>query len=139
MIDGGGVLLSSSSVRSGFVTILPPFFHFLHSRDLTCPQFPCHLPTCSHHVPSNHRTYLCLHCTHVHYSTCPYSCLVPYGCATASHHIPLTRASLTQLPPFSTIHLPILVHFLIPAYITGTSCFTFIRSPMLLSLIQYYT
>jgi len=44
-----------------------------------------------------------------------------------------------SLVPFSTIHLPYLVCFLIPVYATGTSHFTFIRNPMLLSLIQYYT
>jgi len=38
-----------------------------------------------------------------------------------------------SLVPFSTIHLPHLVRFLIPIYITGTSHFTFIRGPMLLS------
>ena len=44
-----------------------------------------------------------------------------------------------SLVPFSTIHLPHLACFLIPIDVTGTSCFTFIRGPMLLSLIQYYT
>ena len=44
-----------------------------------------------------------------------------------------------SLIPFSTIHLPHLICFLIPVYVTGTSRFTFIRSPMLLSLIPYYT
>ena len=44
-----------------------------------------------------------------------------------------------SLVPFSTIHLPHSAHFLIPMDVTGTSHFTFIRSPMLLSLIQYYT
>jgi len=44
-----------------------------------------------------------------------------------------------SLIPFSTIHLSHLVCFLIPIYVTDTSRFTFIRGPMLLSLIPYYT
>ena len=44
-----------------------------------------------------------------------------------------------SLIPFSTIHLPHSVCFLIPVYVTDISHFTFIRGPMLLSLIQYYT
>jgi hypothetical protein len=44
-----------------------------------------------------------------------------------------------SLAPFSTIHLPHLVCFLIPIYVTDTSCFTPIRSLRLLSLTQYYT
>ena len=44
-----------------------------------------------------------------------------------------------SLIPFSTIQLPHLVRFLIPIYVTNTSHFTFIRGPMLLPLIQYYT
>jgi hypothetical protein len=44
-----------------------------------------------------------------------------------------------SLVPFSTIHLLHLVCFLIPVHVTGTSRFTFIRGPMLLSLILYYT
>jgi hypothetical protein len=44
-----------------------------------------------------------------------------------------------SLVPFSTIHLPHLVRFLIPTDVTGTSRFTFIRGLMLLFLIPYYT
>jgi hypothetical protein len=44
-----------------------------------------------------------------------------------------------SLVPFSTIHFPHLACFLIPIDVTGTSRFTFIRGPMLLSLIPYYT
>ena len=44
-----------------------------------------------------------------------------------------------SLIPFSAIHLPHLVRFLIPIDVTGTSRFTFIRGLMLLSLILYYT
>jgi hypothetical protein len=117
------------------VMILPPFFHFPHSHDLTCPQFPRHLPTCTHHVPPNHGTYLCLHCTHMHYPPCPCPYLVPYSCAIASYHISLTCSSMTHSSPFSTIHLPHSAHFLIPVYITATLRFTFIRGLMLLSLI----
>jgi hypothetical protein len=116
------------------VMILPPFFHFLHSCNLMCPQFPCYLPMGSHHVPSNHGTYPCLWCTHMHYPIHPCPCLVPYSCATASHHVPLTHSS-----PFSTIHLPHLICFLLPVHVTDTSCFTLIRSLTLLFLTLYYT
>jgi hypothetical protein len=72
---------------------------------------------CTQHVPPNHGTYSCLRRTHVHYPirSCP--CLVPYGCAAASYHVPLTRSSMTHSSPFSTIHLPHLVCFLIPVYV----------------------
>jgi hypothetical protein len=40
-----------------------------------------------------------------------------------------------SLVPFSTIHLLHLVRFLIPVDVTGTSRSTYIRGPMLLSLI----
>jgi hypothetical protein len=51
----------------------------------------------------------------------------------------LTCLSMTHSSPFYTIHLPLLACFLTPVYVTDTSCFTPIRSLMLLSLIQYYT
>jgi hypothetical protein len=121
------------------VTILHPFFTFFTHVTARAPSFPTP-PTHMHqHVPPNHGTYSRLHCTHMHYPICPCPCLVPYGCAAASYYIPLTHSSMTHSSPFSTIHLPHLACFLIPIYVTGTSCFTFIRGPMLLSLIQYYT
>jgi hypothetical protein len=78
-------------------------------------QFYPHFSTFLTHVTSHAlRTYLCLHCTHMHYPLCPRSRLVPYSCAMASYHDSFIYDSLV---PFSTIHLPHLVRFLIPAYI----------------------
>jgi hypothetical protein len=79
------------------VTILPPFFHFL-----------THMPSVSHatylHVPSNHRTYPCLHHTYMHYPIHPCPYLVPYGCAKASYHLPLTHLSLFSIAsPFGML------------------------------------
>ena len=120
------------------VTILPPFFTFL--THVTLRAFSSHATYPVHqHVPPSHGTYYCLHCAHVHYPLCPHSCLVPYGCAMAPYYVSLTRSSLTHSSPFSAIHLPCLVRFLIPIDVTGTSRFTFIRGLMLLSLILYYT
>ena len=117
----------------------PHFSTFLTHVTSHALSFPRHLPTSTQHVPPNHGTYSRLHRTHVHYPIHPCPCLVPYGCATASYHIPLTHSSMTHSSPFSTIHLPHLVCFLIPVYITDTLHFTFIRGPMLLPLIPYYT
>ena len=82
------------------VMILPPFFSFLTHVTPRTLSFPCHLPTCTQHVPPNHGTYSHLHCTHVHYPICPCPCLVPYGCAMASYHISPTRSSMTHSSPF---------------------------------------
>jgi hypothetical protein len=84
---------------------------------------------CTHHVPPNHGTYPCLHHTHVYYPFRPHSRLVPYSCATASYHIPFTYSSILTHPLFSTIHLPHLVCFLIPVYITDTSPFYLHQRP----------
>jgi hypothetical protein len=73
---------------------------------LTCPQFPCHLPTCFCHVPLNHRTYPRLHCTHMHYPICPCPCLVPHGCAEASYYVPLAHSSMTHFPPLALYAFP---------------------------------
>ena len=105
-------------------TMLRFYPHFSLSLIHMTPHalsFPCHLPTCAQHVPPNHGTYSRLHRTYVHYPIRPCPCLVPYGCAVASYHIPLTRSSMTHSSPFSTIHLPHLVCFLIPIYVTDTS------------------
>jgi hypothetical protein len=81
------------------VTILPSFFTFLTHVTRHALSFPRHLPTCTQHVPPNHRTYSHLRRTHVHYPIHPCPCLVPYGCAAASYHIPLTCSSMTHLSP----------------------------------------
>ena len=118
--------------RQHVVTILPPFFHLPYLCALTCPQFPCHRPTCCCHVPPDYRTYSCLHCTYMYYPIRPCSCLVPYGCAMASYHISLTRLSLTHLSPLVLYTFPI-------GYASwSTLCSTFIRGLILFFLIQYY-
>ena len=109
--------LSTDDLISSPVTILPPFFTFLTHMTPHVLSFPHHLPMCTQHVPPNHGTYSCLRHTHVHYPICPCPYLVPYGCATASYYIPLTHSSMTHSSPFSTIHLPHLICFLIPAYV----------------------
>ena len=81
------------------ITNLPPFFTFLTHMTSRALSFPHHLPTCTCHVPPNHGTYSCLHRTYVHYPICPCPCLVPYSCAEASYHIPLTRSSMTHSSP----------------------------------------
>jgi hypothetical protein len=43
----------------------------------------------------------------MHYPLYPRSCLVPYGCAMASYHIPLTRSSMTHLSPSVLYTFPI--------------------------------
>jgi hypothetical protein len=83
-------------------------------------QFPCHLPTCSHHMPPNHRTYPHLYYTHMHYSIYSCSCLVPYGYAVASYHIPLTYLSITHLFPL------VLYTFLFGALPNHHPCFRYI-------------
>ena len=137
------VLVDYRSVGGFFgrvcVTILAPFFTFPTHVTPRALSFPCHLPTGTQHVPPNHGTHSCLYCTHMHYPICPCPCLVPYGYAAASYHIPLTRSLITHSSPLVLYTFPILVCFLIPVYVIGTSCFTFIRGPMLLSLILYYT
>ena len=60
-----------------------------------------------HHVPPNHRTYPCLHRTHVHYHVRSCTCLVPYSCAMASYHIPLTCSSMTHSSPLVLYSFPI--------------------------------
>jgi len=75
---------------------------WLHVPLVSTPPTPC-----SQHVPPNHGIYLCLHCTHVHYPLCPCSCLVPYGCAVASYHVPLTRSSMTHSSPLVLYTFPI--------------------------------
>jgi hypothetical protein len=121
------------------VTILPPFFHFSHSYNFTYPQFPTppiHVhPTCASKSwdlfsPTSHSHAL------------SYLPMPLFGSLRLCHGFLLCSSNLfifDSLVPFSTIHLPHLVCFLIPIYITDTSHFTFIRSPMLLSLIPYYT
>jgi len=90
-----------------YVMILPPFFTFLTHVTPRALSFPRHLPTYTCHVPPNHGTYSCLYCTHVHYPICPRPYMVPYGCAMTSYHIPLTRLSLTHLPPLVLYIFPI--------------------------------
>jgi hypothetical protein len=43
----------------------------------------------------------------VHYHLRPCPCLVPYSCATASYHIPLTCSSMTHLSPLVLYTFPI--------------------------------
>jgi len=91
---------------------------------------PTYMP---YHVPSNHRTYPCLYCTHMHYPLCLCAYLVPIGCAEASYYVSITHSSLTHLPPFGTIHLPLYGMLSDPCYASDTlylrSCFTYIRLP----------
>jgi hypothetical protein len=89
------------------VTILPPFFTFPTHVTSCALSVPCHLPTCTQHVPPNHGTYSHLHRTYVHHPICPCPYLVPHGYAMASYHIPLTRSSSTPLPPLVLYTFPI--------------------------------
>ena len=129
----------ATNLRRGSCYNSTPIFPFLL---LTCPH-KTSVPTPPTHVllscasRSWDLSLLILHSCAL--SSLPCSCLVPYGCAATSYHVPLTCSSMTHLSPFSIIHPPHLVCFLIAIYITDTLCFTPIRGPMLLFLIQYYT
>jgi len=99
--------LAAATLACLMLQFYPHFSTFLNSCDLMCPQFPHHPPICSCYVPSIHGTYPHLCHTHMHYPICLCSCLVPYGCAVASYHIPLTCLPMTYSSPLRTIHLPI--------------------------------
>ena len=129
--------LSRYCFASLVVTILPPFFHFSHSRDFTCPlvshaTYPVH-PACA--SKSRDLSSLILHSRAL--SSLP---TFSFGSLRLCHGF-LSRSSdsfvYDSLVPFSTIHLPHLVRFLIPIDVTDTSRFTLIRGLMLLSLIPY--
>jgi hypothetical protein len=66
-----------------------------------------------------------------------------FGSSRLCHNFLLHSSNLfvsdSLTPPLVLIHHPHLVYFLIPVHVTDTSCFTSIRSLMLLSLILYYT
>jgi hypothetical protein len=125
--------------KSKVLQFYPHFSLFLTHVTLRALSFPHHLLMCTQHVPPSHRTYSHLHCTHVHYPICLCPCLVPYGCAAASYYVPLTHSSLTHSSPFVLYTFPIWYASWSPSTSQIHHCFTFIRSPMLLSLIQYYT
>jgi hypothetical protein len=119
-----------------FVMILPPFFTFLtyvipHAL-VSHATYPC-APTHMHLAcasKSRDLFSLTLHLCALSYSPMPL-----FGSLWLCHGFLLHSSDsfiYDSLAPFSSIHLPCLVCFLIPIYITGTSHFTFIRSPMLL-------
>jgi hypothetical protein len=98
------------------VMILPPFFHFSHSRDPTCPQFPTP-PTHVHPACASKSWDLFSLTLHSH----ALSSLLTYSFGS----LRLCRGFLLRfsdsfisdsLVPFGTICLPYLVHFLIPIY-----------------------
>ena len=122
-----------------FVTILPPFFHFFSLTRLHMPLVPTPLIHVLLSCASKSRdlSSLTLH-SHA-LSSLP---MPLFGSLRLCHGFLLHSSDsfvYDSLVPFSTIHLPHLVCFLIPIYITGTSRFTPIRSLMLPSLIPYYT
>jgi hypothetical protein len=114
------------------VIILPTFFHFL-----------AHMTTCAF---SSYATYLhALSCAfksqdlslpilHSHALSSLLMCLSgSIGCAEAFYHVSITHLSLTHLPPFGTIHLPLYGMLPDPCHASDIlylrSCFTYIRLP----------
>ena len=106
---------------SSFPPVISPCYDSTPIFPLFSLTWP-HMPLVSHatypHAPS-----ICLqitelilaHCTHVHYPICPCPCLVPYSCAAASYHVPLTCSSMTHLPPLVLYTFPIWYAFWSPS------------------------
>ena len=94
-----------------------PIFPLFHSRDSTCPQFP--MPP-THVVPSCASKSRDLSLLTLHSRALSYSPMPLFGSLQLCRGF-LSRSSdlfiFDSLVPFSTIHLPHLVCFLIPVYV----------------------